>query len=160
MSCRCTGLYASMQCVCVLFCFFSFFFSGFCFKQCLLISPAHARVYFSDNQEVWFLFQHWLFAQNFWMKFHSESEFVEVNPCFFFVLPGHHAIFWPCENPWASSPYVRKRSGSQVPFPEAALFVSTQYGGCTGHTDQQLRPQPGEDPYRRQKPREPQHPLL
>lgn len=76
------------------------------------------------------------------------------------VPPGHHSIFRPCENLRAASPHDGKRSVGQVPFPPAALLVPAQYGGCAGHTDQQLRPQPGGDPYRRPKPSEPQHPLL
>lgn len=51
-----------------------FSFSGFCFKQCLLINPAHTAVYFSHNQEVWFLFQHCLFAQNLPLSFICPSR--------------------------------------------------------------------------------------
>lgn len=84
-----------------------------------------------------------------------------LPPVFLSVPPGHHSSFWPRENLRAASPYDRERSVSQVPFPEAAVLVPAQYGGCTGHTDQQLRPQPGADSHRRNpKPSQPQHPLL
>lgn len=83
-----------------------------------------------------------------------------ISICLSFVPPGHHSIFRPRENLRAASPHDRKRSISQIPFPQAALFVPAQYGGCTGHTDQRFRPQPGGDPYRRPKPSQPQHPLL
>lgn len=82
------------------------------------------------------------------------------TPFLSWVLLGHHAIFRPRENLWAASPHDRKRSFSQVPFPQAAMSVPTQYGGGTGHTDQQLRSQFGGDPYRRPKPSKPEHPLL
>lgn len=75
-------------------------------------------------------------------------------------LLGHHYIFWPHEDPRTASPHDRKRSFRQVPVPKTTLFVPAQYGGRPSHTEQQLRPLPGEDPYRREKSSQSQHSLL
>lgn len=86
------------------------------------------------------------------------AESVQILSMSFF--PGHHSIIRPHDDPWTASPHDRKRSVSQIPVPTAALFVPAQHGGRASHTQQQLRPLPGEDPYRRKKSSQSQHPLL
>lgn len=67
----------------------------------------------------------------------------------------NHFIFWPWQNPRAASSHDRKRTVSQVPFPQATMFIPASYGRSAAHTDQHLGPRLGRDPRRRQKPSQP-----